>query len=226
MNDAEIETVLADFAAAAGRAREAGFDGVQFHGAHGYLMNQFLSPLYNSRTDRWGGSADNRQRFYLEAIRRARRTVGADYPLMIKFGVQDDVPGGLALAEGLEVTRAMVAAGIDAIEVSSGADGIRPKKNFEHERANYRERTAAVKQAVSVPVMAVSGIRSLEMAKDILNRGDADMISMCRAFIREPDIVARWQRGDGARSRCSDCDKCTQGITRGGRLECEEDAEL
>ena len=220
MSAAKVEAILDDFAAAAGRAREAGFDGVQFHGAHGYLMNQFLSPLYNFRSDEWGGSAAGRQRFYLEVIRRARRAVGPDYPLMVKFGVQDDLAAGLTLGEGLELAGTMVTAGIDAIEVSSGADGIRLKKNPDHERANYRPRTAAVKRAVS-------GIRSLEMARSLMESGDADMVSMCRSFIRESGVVARWQTGDAARSPCIDCDKCTQGIARGVLpLECGEERRL
>jgi len=120
MTDEEIEGIMADFVAAGVRVREAGFDAVQLHGAHGYLFSQFASTLFNNRTDKWGGSPENRRRFHLEVISRLRKTLGPDYPILIKFGVQDDREGGLTLAEGLETCRQMVKAGISSIEVSAG----------------------------------------------------------------------------------------------------------
>ena len=120
MTDEEIEAIPSDFAAAALRGREAGFDAVQLHGAHGYLMSQFVSPLYNLRNDRWGGNAEKRRRFHLEVIKKVRQAVGDDFPMMIKFGVQDDKEGGLSLSEGVETARQMAEKGIDAIEVSIG----------------------------------------------------------------------------------------------------------
>jgi len=118
MNGEEIEDIIADFAATAVRGREAGFDAIQLHGAHGYLMSQFLSPRYNRRTDQWGGSAENRRRFHIEVIRKVRQAIGADFPLMVKFGVGDDSDGGLTLDESVETARLMAHNGIDAIEVS------------------------------------------------------------------------------------------------------------
>ncbi len=227
MTDKEIAGIVSDFAAAVVRGREAGFDAVQLHGAHGYLMSQVISPLYNSRTDQWGGSAENRRRFHLEVIRKARQAVGTDFPLMIKFGVQDDREGGLSLGEGLETARQMVAEGIDAIEVSAGVGtAIQVLKEGEPERTYFRERTAAVKRAVAVPVIMVSGIRSLEMAKSIVDSGDADLISMCRPFIREPDLVARWQRGEAESARCISCSKCMVLVGKGEPLECGEERRL
>ena len=116
MTEGEIEGIIDDFASAAARARQAGFDAVQLHGAHGYLMSQFLSPLFNLRSDRWGGSVENRRRFNLEVIRKVRQAIGADFPFIIKFGVQDDKEGGLPLSEGVETAWQMVKAGIDAIQ--------------------------------------------------------------------------------------------------------------
>jgi 2,4-dienoyl-CoA reductase-like NADH-dependent reductase (Old Yellow Enzyme family) len=209
LTDAEIERIITDFCSAAVRARKAGFDAVQLHGAHGYLMSQFLSPLYNLRTDKWGGSAQKRRRFHLELVRRVRQTIGNDFPLLIKFGIQDDVEGGLSLSEGLETAKQMVDAGIAAIEVSAGV-GRTPivprKKNAEF--VPYRERANALKRIVAVPVMIVSGIRSLDMAQNIVDSGDADLISMSRPLIREPDLIARWQRGDEKPSDCISCFKC------------------
>ena len=209
ITDEEIEGVLSDFASAAVRARKAGFDAVQLHGAHGYLMCQFLSPLFNFRTDRWGGSAENRRRFNLELVRRVREALGDDFPLLIKFGVQDDEEGGLPLNEGLETAQQMVAKGVDAIEISAGIGGASPiARKSEPERVPYRERAAAVKRVVTVPVMVVHGIRSLEMAKNIVDSGDADLISMSRPLIQEPDLIARWQRGETWPSKCISCLRC------------------
>ncbi|MDY6916340.1 MAG: NADH:flavin oxidoreductase [Chloroflexota bacterium] len=227
MTDEDIEGIIADFAAAAVRGREAGFDAVQLHGAHGYLMSQFLSPPYNRRDDRWGGSPENRRRFHLEVTREARQAVGADYPLMIKLGVLDGAEGGLPLTEGVGTARALVQQGIDAIEVSAGFGGsIRPARAGDPEQPYFRDEAAAVKRAVSVPVIAVGGIRSLETAQSIVDSGEADMVSMCRPFIREPDLVARWQRGDGGPSRCQSCGRCFGVIVRDRTLDCAQERRL
>jgi len=230
MTDEEVEVIISDFVSAALRAREAGFDAVQLHGAHGFLMSQFLSPLFNHRTDRWGSSGENRRRFHCEVIQRVRDAVGVDFPLMIKFGAQDDREGGLSLSEGLETALHMVEEGIDAIEVSGGSGGfgtfVRVMKEDDPERAYFRESAAAVKRAVTVPVIVVGGIRSLEMANSIVDSGDADLISMCRPFIREPGLVARWQRGEGEPARCISCNRCGAIVGRNEPLECGEERRL
>jgi 2,4-dienoyl-CoA reductase-like NADH-dependent reductase (Old Yellow Enzyme family) len=226
MTDEEIEALIDDYIAAVLRAREAGFDAVQLHAAHGYGMSQFISPFYNKRTDRWGGSPENRRRFILEVIRRARQAAG-DFPLLIKLGVMDDEEVGLVLEEGVEAACKIDEAGIDAIEISSGiGTPVRIIRRDAPEDVYFRERTAVVKRAVSVPVMMVGGIRSLEMAGDIVKSGDADLISMSRPFIREPGLIARWQRGDTARATCISCNKCFSVLARGKPLECGEDRHL
>ncbi len=227
MTDEDIEGIISDFVAAAVRGREAGFDVIQLHGAHGYLMSQIESTIFNQRADRWGGSAENRRRFHLEVIRGIRKALGADFPLMIKFGVQDDMEGGLSLDEGLETARQMVAEGIDAIEVSAGVgQPAQTAKEGEPERWYFRERTAAVKQAVTVPVIAVGGMRSLETAQSIVDSGNADLVSMCRPFIREPGLLTRWQKGDTAAAKCISCNKCFPIVARGEPLECGEERRL
>lgn len=227
MTNEDIEAAIADFASAAQRVVEAGFDAIQLHGAHGYLMSQFLSPLYNRRIDMWGGSAENRRRFHLEVVRRIRKAVGRDFPLMIKFGVSDDREGGLPLTEGLETARELVAAGIDGIEVSVGVgDAALTIREGEADRAYFRERAASVKRAVMVPVILVGGIRSLQMARDIVDNGDADMISMCRPLIREPGLVGRWRSGDEKPAKCNSCNKCLGIVRRGEPLECGEERRL
>lgn len=222
MTEAEIEAVIRDFTAAAGRAVEAGFDAIQLHGAHGFLMSQFLSPFFNRRTDRWGGSPENRRRFHLEVIRTVRQAIGRDFPLLIKFGAWEEMEGGLPLEEGVETARAMVGEGLDAIEVSIGARGSTPAEPNAPERVYFLKQAAAVKRAVPVPVILVGGIRSLKTANDIIESGDADLISMSRPFIRQPDLLVGWRRGEAA--RCISCSKCFPG---GGRvLECGEERRI
>jgi len=227
MTDDEIEQLVDDFAAAAERAVEAGFDAVQLHGAHGYMLSQFLSPVFNKRTDRWGGSIENRRRFHLEIIDRVRTKIGRDFPLLIKFGIQDDAEGGLTLEEGLETAHEMVKKGLDGIEVSAGVGAglaVPKSKEGEPEKIFFRERTAALTKIVNVPVILVAGIRKLQTAEDILNSGDADLISMCRPFIREPGLLLRWQKGEDAPATCISCNMCMPG--RGIVLRCGEDERL
>jgi len=227
MTTEDIEGIIADFAAGAVRGIEAGFDAIQLHGAHGYLMSQVISPLYNQRTDDWGGTAENRRRFHLEVIRAVRKAIGQDFPLFIKFGIADDRDGGLTLEEGLEATKQMVAAGLDAVEVSAGIGMPIPQATKDDsEPTPFRKRAAAAKQAVSVPIGAVAGIRSLETAQDIVDSGDADMVAMCRPFIREPQLIARWRRGDTKRATCISCNRCMPIVSRGEPLVCGEDLRL
>ena len=224
----EIEEIVSDFGAAAARAREAGFDAVQLHAAHGYLMSQFLSPLANRRTDKWGGTAERRLRFHVEVMRSVRRAVGEAYPIWMKLGLQDHSPGGLQLSEGLDALKVLTAEGLSAVEVSIGraSGAARVGKPGDEEHPYFRSDSAEAKRVVDIPIMLVGGIRSLSMAEDILGHGDADMISMCRPLIREPGLIARWQRGDTAPAKCISCLKCMALPFRGEPLECAEERRI
>ncbi len=227
MKEDDIEGIIGDFITAAVRAREVGFDAIQLHGAHGYLMSQAESPLFNQRTDWWGGSPENRRRFHLEVIRRIRKAIGVDFPLLIKFGVMDDREGGLTLDEGIETARQMAAAGINAIEISAGiGQSIRTAREGDPELTPFRERASKVKHEISIPVIVVSGIRTLETVEDIVESGDADMISMSRPFIREPGLVARWQRGEQVPAKCISCNRCMRIVRLGEPLECNQERSL
>ena len=227
MTDEEIEGVIADFVAAGVRVREAGFDAVQLHGAHGYLISQFASPLFNKRTDKWGGSPENRRRFHLEIISRLRKALGPDYPILIKFGVQDDKEAGMTLSEGLETCWQMVKAGINSIEVSAGVgSAIARLREGEIGKIVFRERAAAAKKAVNVPIAVVNGIRNPEVAAEIIASVDADMISMSRPFIREPHLLLRWQQGDNSAAKCISCGKCMPIAIKNESLECGEEKRL
>ena len=225
---AEIEGTVADFAAAAARGKEAGFDAVQLHSAHGYLMSQFLSPLTNHRMDEWGGSPEGRRRFHVEVLRAVRRAVGKDYPVWMKMGLQDHGEGGLPLSEGLEALKALAAEGLSAVEVSAGRGtrAVQVRLPEDEEEAYFRTDSAEARRAVDIPVMLVGGIRSLSMAEWILSNGEADMISMCRPLIREPDLIARWQRGDTSPSKCLSCAKCLAALLRRGPVACQEEIRL
>ena len=220
MTEQDIMDIIGDFKAAARRAVDAGFDAVQLHGAHGYLMSQFLSPLTNYRKDGWGGTSGNRRRFQREVVKAVRGALPDGFPLLMKFGVKDDQEGGLPIEEGLEAARQMAADGVNGIEVSGGIGMTSVAKG----EAYFRDRAAAVKHAVAVPVMAVAGIRTTAIAQAIVDSGDADMVSMSRPFIREPDLIERWER-DSKEAKCLSCSRCFA-FTRHGLLLCGQDHRI
>jgi len=213
MADIEIAEAILAFGQAARRAKEAGFDGVQIHGAHGYLISQFFSPLTNRRTDGWGGSLENRTRFLREACKEIRHQVGADFPLLIKLGMQDGVEGGLCLEDMLVVASQLEEMGIEMIEVSGAMSGplhanIQTRVRTINEEAYFRNWAKLVKQRTSLPVSLVGGLRSKSVMEDVLTSGDADFISLCRPLISEPDLPNRLQIDDVARSRCISATLC------------------
>ncbi len=218
-----IEELVACFAAGAARARDYGFDAVQLHASHGYLINQFLSPLTNRRSDRYGGSMENRTRFLLEVYRAVRAAVGKEFPVMVKLNGADNLEGGLELEDALYAARALDEEGADAIEVSGGtpASGERTpvRQGIEtREQEAYNLPLAyRIKGGVSCPVMVVGGLRTFELAEGIIRREEADYIAMARPFIREPELARRWQEGDESRARCISCNGCFKpGLKEGG----------
>lgn len=218
----DIKDIVIAFGAGALRAKKWGFDAVQLHGAHGYLINEFLSPLTNRRRDQYGGSIDNRCRFLLETYRAVRSAVGPDYPVMIKLNGADNLDGGLNIEDAVYAAKALDKEGIDAIEVSGGtpASGdqspARTKINSPDKEAYNRDLAKQIKSAVNCPVMVVGGFRSFEVVEQTIN-DTADYISMARPFIREPDLADRWQQGDRSPARCISCNSCFMpGIKEGG----------
>ncbi|BDV44792.1 NADH-dependent flavin oxidoreductase [Geotalea uraniireducens] len=210
----EIAELVELFAAAARRAKEWGFDAVQLHAAHGFLINQFLSPLTNQRPDRYGGPLENRSRFLLEICQAVRSAVGPDFPLLIKLNGDDNLPGGFGLDDAVQVARMLDDEGIDAIEVSGGtpASGeftpVRQEIETREQEAYNLPFAYRIKNVVSCPVMVVGGIRSLDVAEGIIRREEADYISLSRPLIREPNLPRRWQEGNEARARCISCNGC------------------
>ena len=227
MTEQDIEVTIKDFIAAALRAREAGFDAVQLHAAHGYLMSQFISPLYNHRNDNWGGDPEKRRRFHPEVVKGIRKAMGKGFSLLIKYGVMDDREGGLSLEEGIAAAEIMINQGVDMIEVSGGVgNAVAANKTGDIDRLVFRARAATLKKAVKAPVAVVNGIRSLQMADEVIASGDADMVSFSRPFIREPQLVSRWRNGDATPAACISCSKCFPIVGRGEPLECGEERRI
>jgi len=219
----EISEVVTAFSEGARRAKAWGFDAIQLHGAHGFLINQFLSPLTNRRTDEYGGSMENRCGFLLEVYHKVRDTVGADYPVLIKLNAADHVDGGLEIDDAVYAAKKLFKAGIDAIKISTGtpASGekgpARGKINKPEREAYNLDLARKVKAAVGCPVMVVGGFRSYEVAEKAIRDDGMDYISMARPLIREPGLPNRWSKSDRSPARCISCNKCFMaGIEEGG----------
>ena len=227
MTGDDFRMVAEAFGNAAARARAAGFDGVQIHAAHGYLLSEFLSPFYNRRNDQYGGSVANRVRLLLEVAHNTRDKVGNSFPVMVKMNSEDFVTGGLTVEGMLEVASILESAGIDAIELSGGTmySGdyvpVRPGRlDTESKEVYYLEAAKKFKERVRVPLMLVGGIRSYSVAERIVREGIADYVSLSRPLIREPDLVNRWKSGDTAKARCLSDNLCYEPAKAGERLYC------
>jgi 2,4-dienoyl-CoA reductase-like NADH-dependent reductase (Old Yellow Enzyme family) len=226
----DINTLIASFANAARRLKEAGYDGVQLHGAHGYLLAQFLSPSRNRRRDRWGGSLEGRSRFTIEVYRAVRALVGPDWPVMIKLNANDFLDGSTTEEDSTFLAAALAEAGIDAIEVSGGTGGsgklgaARSKIETEADEAYFLPQAEAIRSAApGVPIMLVGGVRSLGRIEEILAAGAADCFSMCRPLIREPGLPARWAAGDHRPAECVSCSGCFGPARKGEGIRCVQD---
>jgi len=210
LNEAQIREVIGAYGRAAGRAKAAGFDGVQLHGAHGYLINQFNSPAANWRKDSWGGSLARRVRFLEEVAAAVRDQVGGDYPVLIKLGIQDFVRDGLTLDDGVEIVRHLADWGIDAVEISGGLGGQNTRKDILHpdEEAYFLPQARKAREVTDLPLILVGGLRSKSVMERILEEGTADFISLCRPLIREPDLPRRLQEGHQDKAACISCNRC------------------
>jgi 2,4-dienoyl-CoA reductase-like NADH-dependent reductase (Old Yellow Enzyme family) len=230
MSDAEIRKVIADFGAAAARAKRAGFDGIHLHSGNGYLLAQFNSPHTNRRNDRWGGDAQRRMRFILDVYGAVREATGPDFPITARLGLADAVHDGLALEDGLTIARQLAARGLAALEVTYGVmtsyrENIRPYSGTTRWRAiadgmlhrtfsapvaeaYYRSFARAAKSAVDIPVILVGGLRSTRVMDDVVRSGDADFLAMARPFVREPDLPNKIIGGRRGPVDCVSCNIC------------------
>jgi 2,4-dienoyl-CoA reductase-like NADH-dependent reductase (Old Yellow Enzyme family) len=218
MTAEEIAAAIQAYGDAARRAQEAGFDAVQLHGAHGYLITQFLSPVTNRREDEWGpggadGGLEGRMRFLRAVCQAIREEVGPDYPLFIKLGVMDGLADGLSLDEGARVVAALEGMGLDGVETSGGISGeaslsTQGRIRTAADEAYLRPLARRASQATTLPVALVGGLRSRPVMEDVIESGDADIISMCRPLICEPGFPNRLRDGIQDRAACPSCNRC------------------
>jgi 2,4-dienoyl-CoA reductase-like NADH-dependent reductase (Old Yellow Enzyme family) len=202
----EIVELIDAYAQAARRAKVAGFDGVQLHGAHGYLISQFLSPYVNRRGDEWGGDVQGRTNFLRRVCQAVREQVGSDYPVCIKLGMVDGVAGGLTLEESAQIVAELEEMGLDGLEVSGGVQETSMRPN--PQEAYFRPLARAARGATRLPILLVGGLRSRQEMEEVLASGEADFISLSRPLICEPDLPRRMRLGLQERARCISGNRC------------------
>lgn len=226
----DIEVIIDSFGKAARRAVQAGFDGVQIHGANGYLLSEFMSPVTNHRTDDWGGSPERRDAMVLAVVAAVRSNVPSGFPVLFKIGMNDAVPGGTVVDESVRRAIRLVDAGVDGFEVSCGLMSISSDSAAEYvgvgrwramrdlippgrlkvgvPEATFRSPSGILKSSVDVPVILTGGVRRVTTMRILVNTGVADLIGMARPFVREPDLVARIQLGTLETTDCTSCNLC------------------
>ena len=185
MTEFIIDRVVEDFASAAARVRAAGFDGVEIHSAHGYLLNQFFSPITNKRTDAYAGSSmEGRLRLHLRVIEAVRKVIGPDFLVAMRLGACDYLDGGITLEDSLSAAPLLEAAGIDMLDISGGLSGyVIPGLTGQ---GFFRELTGPIRSKVHIPVMLTGGITEPEAADELLRDGCADLIGVGRAIYKDP----------------------------------------
>ncbi|WP_235829685.1 oxidoreductase [Frigidibacter oleivorans] len=220
LDEAGIEAQIADIVTAAARAREAGYDGVEVMGSEGYFLNQFIVRHTNRREDRWGGPFENRMRLPVEVMRRVRAAVGHDFIVIFRISLIDLVPDGSTWDEVVRLARAIEAAGATMLNTGIGWHEARvPTIATSVPRAAFAHLTGRLRPEVGIPVIASNRINRPEVAEDLLARGMADMVSMARPFLADPDFIAKAQAGRAAEiAPCIACNQACLDHTFSGRL--------
>ena len=232
MEKDDLDQLVDAFAQGARRAGEAGFDGVQIHAAHGYLLSQSLSPALNKRNDAYGGSLEKRARLVLEVLQAVRGAVGNDFPILVKLNSEDFLEGGLTLDDSVQAGQMLEKGGIDAIELSGGTffSGKRNPSRIgiatEEKEAYFKEAAKTFKQKISIPLILVGGNRSFQVAAQLVQDGYADYISMSRPFIREPGLIKRWASGDLRKAKCLSDNFCFKPAMEGEGIYCVVEKRL
>ena len=212
MSADEIEAIIEGFGDAAERAMQAGFDGVQIHGAHGYLISQFLSRDVNKRNDKYGGSLEKRMRLALDVYDEVRGRIGND-PVLIKLNSDDFSLNGFTVEDAIQVAKALSEKGIDLIEISGGGRGRKPElreraRHPDHLEADFAGHAEKIRKAIKpTPMALVSGFKTLAAMKKAVEEDLTDMVSLSRPFIREPGLVANLKKGQ-KEATCIRCDAC------------------
>ena len=225
----EIEDLVEKFGDGARRAKIAGFDAVEIHGAHGYLIQQFLSPYTNRRIDKYGGSLDRRMTFALGIFRRVREEVGENFPIIFRLSAEENVEGGITLRDTKVIAQKLEKAGVDVLHISSGMDETPPEycdvPTMAVSRGCFVHYATAIKELVNVPIVAVGRINDPLLAESILREGKADLVAMGRALISDPELPRKAREGRLVDIRkCIACNECTTLIGKGLRLGCAVNA--
>jgi len=218
-----IQEIITKFGDSAVRAVQAGFELIEIHGAHGYLINQFISKFSNIREDTYGGDTTRRARFAVDVVKEVRRRVGEDFPISFKISAQEFVPGGLDVEESIEILELLVAAGIDIVQVSAGNDAT-PEwicQPMFMDKACLADSAARIKRSLRIPVMTVGRINDPLVADAIIRDGKADLVCIGRGLLADPEMPKKAQQGklDDIRI-CIACNTCMESIFRKGRVEC------
>ena len=218
-----IQQLVKKFGDAAQRAYQAGFEMIEIHGAHGYLVNQFLSEFSNIREDRYGGDVAGRTRFAREIVEEIRKRVGSEFPLSFKISAEEYVDGGLTTDQSIDILKILVQAGIDVVQVSAGND-VTPEwicQPMFMDKGCLVDSASQVKRALGIPVMAVGRINDPRIANDIIEMNKADLVCIGRGLLADPEmpIKAKEGRSDEIRT-CIACNTCMQSIFKRGRIEC------
>jgi len=227
MTEDDIKHTIRAFGDAAERAVTAGFDAIQIHSAHGYLLSQFLSPHYNKRNDSYGGDLANRAKLLLEVYTEIRQRVGASFPVIIKINSEDFLEGGFTVEEMIKVAHMLEDHGIDAVEMSGGTfqsgklipSRIGTSKSEERE-VYYRKAAEAFKKELQIPLILVGGFLSFTVANEAVASGLTDYVALSRPLIREPHLVSRWADGDKTKAKCISCNKCFLTLSMDEALHC------
>ncbi|MFJ2746364.1 FAD-dependent oxidoreductase [Streptomyces sp. NPDC087440] len=220
MSDAEVEETVEDFVRAAGLAQEAGYDGVEIMGSEGYLINEFIAEHTNKRGDRWGGSYENRVRFPLEIVRRVRERVGPEFVLIYRLSMLDLVPGGSSFEEVVQLAKAVEAAGANIINTGIGWHEARiPTIATTVPRGAFAWVTKKVMGAVGIPLVTTNRINTPELAEELLAGGFADLVSLARPFLADPEFVAKAREGRAASiNTCIGCNQACLDHTFSGKI--------
>jgi 2,4-dienoyl-CoA reductase-like NADH-dependent reductase (Old Yellow Enzyme family) len=213
MTHQDIAGTIQDFIQAGRRAKAAGFDGVQIHAAHGYLLSSFLSPHTNRRLDAWGGTVENRIRIVVEILRGVKTICGQDYPVIAKLNTTDFLPAGLQLEDSIAISRILESEGLDAVEPSggmaeSGRGSVWQGLRSESEEGYFVDSAARLKAALKIPVFGLGGNRTFAVMERFVREGRVDLVSLSRPLIRDPDLVRKFRTGAAAKSECVSCNKC------------------
>ncbi|MBT0957098.1 NADH:flavin oxidoreductase/NADH oxidase family protein [Alphaproteobacteria bacterium KMM 3653] len=197
MGAAEIAALPAEFAASAARSQEAGFGGVQIHAAHGFLLSQFLSPLFNKRVDGYGGPIENRMRLLLEVIEAVRGAVGPAFAIGVKLNSSDQLEGGLAEAEALQVIAALDRSSVDLIDISGGTyfPGAKAASDSGGRGPYFMGFARQARRRTSKPLMLTGGFKTRAQAEEALASGVVDVVGMARALVLAPDLPEQWRAG-------------------------------